>query len=266
MKLAFIGGGNMGEAMLASVLEHGLSTASDICVSDVSSERRENLKKQYNVAVTESNNKAVIGKDIIVLAVKPQNMAEVLAGLKGSLQPDQLVISIAAGVKIDTLSKGLEHNCIVRVMPNTPAQIGLGMSGWTTTSGVTGEQKEQVRAVLGVMGKEICFDDEKYLDMVTAVSASGPAYIFLMAEAMIDAAIAIGLSAGEAREMVLQTIQGAAGLMQKSDKPPAQLRQDVTSRGGTTERALHVFQEGKFNELVSKAIEAAYHRAIELGI
>lgn len=255
----------MGEAMLASVLERGLGSASDICVSDTIPGRRENLKKQYNVAVTESNKEAVIDKDIVVLAVKPQNMAEVLADLKGRIQPEQLIMSIAAGVKIDTLRKGLGHECIVRVMPNTPAQIGLGMSGWAATVGVNGEQKEQVRAILGAMGKEIYFDDEKYLDMVTAVSASGPAYIFLMAEAMINAATTIGLSADEAEEMVLQTIQGAAGLMQKSDKPPAQLRQDVTSRGGTTERALHVFQEGQFNDLVRKAIEAAYRRAIELG-
>jgi len=265
MKIAFIGGGNMGEAMVAAVLDKKLAMPDGICVSDVSQTRREYLKKQYDVAVAESNREAVDGKDIVVLAVKPQNLAEVLADLKGSLKPDLLVLSIVAGVKIDNISQGLGHHRVVRCMPNTPAQVGFGMSAWTATEEVTEEQKGQSRAILGAMGREIFFDSEKYIDMVTAVSGSGPAYVFLLAESLIDAAVNIGLPRKEAEELVSQTILGSAYLMQKSGKPPAELRRNVTSRGGTTERALQVFEEGGFIKLVEDAVKAAYRRAKELG-
>ena len=265
MKIAFIGGGNMGEAMVAAVLDKKLAMPDGICVSDVSQTRREYLKKQYDVAVAESNREAVDGKDIVVLAVKPQNLAEVLADLKGSLKPDLLVLSIVAGVKIDNISQGLGHHRVVRCMPNTPAQVGFGMSAWTATEEVTEEQKGQSRAILGAMGREIFFDSEKYIDMVTAVSGSGPAYVFLLAESLIDAAVNIGLPRQEAEELVSQTILGSAYLMQKSGKPPAELRRNVTSRGGTTERALQVFEEGGFIKLVEDAVKAAYRRAKELG-
>ena len=265
MKIAFIGGGNMGEAMVTAVLDKKLAMPDGICVSDVSQTRREYLKKQYDVAVAESNREAVDGKDIVVLAVKPQNLAEVLADLKGSLKPDLLVLSIVAGVKIDNISQGLGHHRVVRCMPNTPAQVGFGMSAWTATEEVTEEQKGQSRAILGAMGREIYFDSEKYIDMVTAVSGSGPAYVFLLAESLIDAAVNIGLPRQEAEELVSQTILGSAYLMQKSGKPPAELRRNVTSRGGTTERALQVFEKGGFTRLVEDAVEAAYRRAKELG-
>jgi len=265
MKIAFIGGGNMGEAMVTAVLDKKLAMPDGICVSDVSQTRREYLKKQYDVAVAESNREAVDGKDIVVLAVKPQNLAEVLADLKGSLKPDLLVLSIVAGVKIDNISQGLGHHRVVRCMPNTPAQVGFGMSAWTATEEVTEEQKGQSRAILGAMGREIYFESEKYIDMVTAVSGSGPAYVFLLAESLIDAAVNIGLPRKEAEELVSQTILGSAYLMQKSGKPPAELRRNVTSRGGTTERALQVFEEGGFIKLVEDAVKAAYRRAKELG-
>ena len=172
----------MGEAMLAAILEKGLSTPEAVSVSDVRSERREHLKNKYGVAVTESNKEAVAGKDVVVLAVKPQNLTEVMAGLKGCLKPSQLVLSIIAGARIGTLCQGLNHKRVVRAMPNTPAQIGAGISAWTATAEVTEVQRGWARAILGAMGKEIYFDDEKYLDMATAVSGSGPAYFFLFAE------------------------------------------------------------------------------------
>ena len=255
----------MGEAMLSSLLSRNICTPAAITVSDVSIERRNYLEKQYKIAITDNNGDAVNGKDIVVLAVKPQNMSEVMDSLKKYLKPEQLVISIAAGTKIGTLSEGLGQGRIARVMPNTPAQIGFGMSGWTATTEVTVEQRESVKAILGAMGEEIFFEDEKYLDMVTAVSASGPAYFFLMAESMIDAAKAIGLSQEEAEKLVSQTMLGVAQLIKQSEKAPATLRENVTSRGGTTERALAVFNEGGFKNLVKQAIEAAYARAQEMG-
>lgn len=251
--------------MVASLLEKKLCKPADICVSDVSEPRREYFKKQCGVAVTAGNREAVNGKDIVVLAVKPQNLPEVMADLKGYLKPAQLVLSIVAGVKISTIAQGLGHSCVVRCMPNTPARVGFGMSGWTATGEVTGEQKEQAQAILGAMGREIYFDNEKYLDMVTAVSGSGPAYVFLLAESLVDAVVSIGLPRKEAEELVSQTILGSAHLMQKSGKPPAELRRNVTSRGGTTERALQVFEKGGFARIVEEAVKAAYERAKELG-
>ena len=255
----------MAEAMLSSILSKGLSIPNNICVSDISVRRLKYLKEKYSVIVIESNKDAVADADIVILAVKPQNITEVIADLKGNLETNQLAISIVAGVKINTILKGLEHSRIVRVMPNTPAQIGYGMSAWMATVDVTEEQKRQIQSILRSMGKEVYFNNEKYLDMVTAVSASGPAYIFLLAESMIDAAVDIGLPHEKAKELVLQTILGAAHLMQASSEPPDVLRQSVTSRGGTTERALEVFERGGFSTLILRAIKVAYERAKELG-
>ena len=265
MKIAFVGGGNMGEAMLVAVLERGLSTLEAVGVGDVSTERRRYLKNQYGVEVTESNKEAAKNKDVIVLAVKPQNLSTVMTELNGCIKSTQLVLSIIAGASINTLRQGLGHSRVVRAMPNTPAQVGAGISVWTATAEVTAEQRGWARAILGAMGREIYFDDEKYLDMATAVSGSGPAYFFLLAESLIDAAVHIGLPQNEAEELVLQTMLGSAHLMQKSDKPPAELRRNVTSPGGTTDRALQVFEEGGFTKLVKEAVRAAYNRARELG-
>ena len=265
MQIAFIGGGNMGEAILAAVLQKGLAASSDICISDISPERCEYLKEKYQVAVTGSNQDAVQDTDILVLAVKPQNINDIFNELKGSLEPDQLILSIVAGVKINTIYQALGHHRIVRVMPNKPAQVGLGMSGWTATGKVTEKQREWTRTILGAMGREIYFDDEKYLDMVTAVSASGPAYFFLFAECLADAAVDIGLPEKEAEKLVAQTMLGAANLLEKSGETPAELRRKVTSKGGTTERALQVFEEGKLAALIRKAVRAAHRRAKELG-
>lgn len=265
MKIAFIGGGNMGEAILAAVLRKGLAEPSDISVSDVSPERREHLKKKHQVGIAENNWDAVNGRNIVVLAVKPQSINDVYHELIGCLLPDQLVLSIVAGVKITAICQELGHRRVVRVMPNTPAQIGMGMSGWTATDDVTAEQREWTRAILGAMGREIFFDDEKYLDMVTAVSGSGPAYFFLLAECLARAAVDIGLPRGEAEVLVAQTMLGAANLLDKSGETPAALRRKVTSKGGTTERALQVFEEGKLAEITRQAVRAAYRRSGELG-
>jgi pyrroline-5-carboxylate reductase len=255
----------MGEAMLRALLEKKMCLPADISVSDISVTRREYLEERYGVSVTASNKEAAGGKNMVVLAVKPQHIPEVLADLKGVLKPDQLVISIAAGVRISTITAGLGHRNVVRTMPNTPAQIGLGISGWTATDEVNAEQKAWVRLILSVMGKEIYFSDEAYLDMVTAVSGSGPAYLYLFAESLIDAAVELGLSRKDAQALVLQTLLGAAHLMIKSDKTPAELRRDVTSKGGTTEQAVRVFEESQLDKIVGKAVKAACQRAKELG-
>lgn len=265
MKIAFIGGGNMGEAMLSAILEKGLSTPDAVGVGDVRGERRDHLHEKYGVVVAEDNREVAGSGDIVVMAVKPQNLAEVMAELNGCLKPIQLVLSIIAGARINSLCQGLSHSRVVRAMPNTPAQVGAGISAWTATAEVTEEQREWVRAILGAMGKEIYFDDEKYLDMATAVSGSGPAYFFLLAESLVDAAVHIGLPRDAAEELVLQTMLGSAHLMRESGKTPAELRQNVTSPGGTTAQALNILEEGRFSDLIREAVRAAYNRAKELG-
>ncbi|MFC2014064.1 pyrroline-5-carboxylate reductase [Chloroflexota bacterium] len=265
MKTAFIGGGNMGEAMLAAILEKGLSVPQDILVSDVIEARRQYLKQRYSVIVLSNNLGALPTGDVIVLAIKPQNLVGVMAELSGRLKPTQLVLSIIAGAKIDTLHRGLKHGCIVRAMPNTPAQIGEGMSVWTATAEVTEEQRAGAGSIIGAMGKEIYVDNEKYIDMATAVSGSGPAYVFLFMESLVDAAVDIGLPRDMAQKLVLQTIVGAGHFVQKSGKELDELRRMVTSPGGTTAEALLQFEEGKLLETVKQAVEAAYNKARELG-
>jgi len=265
MKIAFIGGGNMGEAMVSAILDKGLAEPEATCVSDVDKRRRDYLARKYSVAVTGSNRQAVGGGDVVVLAVKPQNLAEVMTELGGRLKPAQLVLSIVAGARIDTLSLGLRHGSIVRAMPNTPAQIGEGISVWTATADVTAQQKGWASSILGAMGKEIYVDDERYIDMATAVSGSGPAYVFLFMESLVDAAIGIGLPQDIAKELVLQTMLGSGHFAQKSGKELAELRRMVTSPGGTTAEALLQFEKGEFAELVKRAVKAAYNKARELG-
>jgi pyrroline-5-carboxylate reductase len=265
MKIALIGGGNMGEAVLAAVLTRALAEPESISVSDVSQSRLDYLEKQYSVTVTPDNPEAISDKDLIILAVKPQSLPELLAELKGKVKSTQLILSIIAGAKISTIFLGLDHNAVVRAMPNTPAQIGEGMSVWTATSDVTDQQKQSVKAILGAMGRELYVDDEAYLDMATAVSGSGPAYFFLMVEALVDAAVEIGLTRDMAQELVLQTMLGSGKFIQSSDEAPAELREKVTSPGGTTAAALAQFEKGAFNELVRRAVRAAYERAKELG-
>ncbi len=265
MKISFIGGGAMGEAILAAVLNRGLSNPQAIWISDAKEERRQHLKQTYGVSVTEINRDAAAKGDIITLAIKPQNLPEVMPELSSQIKPGQLILSIIAGARIDTLCKGLDHRQVVRVMPNTPAQIGEGISVWTATSEVTEAQKEQAKAILSTMGREIFMADEGYLDIATAVSGSGPAYFFLFVEYLVEAAVRIGLAEDTAQELVLQTMLGSGQLLKKSGKSPAELRRMVTSPGGTTAVALEQFENGNFKELVAKAVAAAYRRSQELG-
>ena len=265
MKIAFIGGGNMGEAMLSAILDCGLTVAWDVSVSDPSEERRKYLGEKYEVQALADNLVATKGAEVVVLAVKPQYLAPVIADLAGQLKPSQLVLSIIAGATISTLHNGLKHNRIVRVMPNTPAQIGEGMSVWTATPEVTKKQRGWAGSILQAIGKEIYADDEKYLDMATAISGSGPAYFFLFVESLVEAGVKIGFTREVAQELVVQTMLGSGHLIEKSSKSPAELRLMVTSKGGTTAEALRVFEEGGFGNLVTQAVKAAYNRARELG-
>ncbi|MFC2017417.1 pyrroline-5-carboxylate reductase [Chloroflexota bacterium] len=264
MKIAFIGGGNMGEAILSAVLER-LPTPHSISISDISDTRRIYIEQKYGVAAMGDNRLAVERSDVVVLAIKPQNLVEVMAELNSQLKSSQLVLSIIAGARIDTLCRGLSHSRVVRAMPNTPAQIGEGISVWTATTEITELQKEWAGSILGAMGREIYVDDEKYIDMATAVSGSGPAYFFLMVESLVDAAVHIGLPREIAQELVLQTMLGSGHFIQRSGKLPAELRRMVTSPGGTTAEALLQLEKGGFSDLVMQAVRTAYNKAKRLG-
>ena len=255
----------MGRAMLHALPANSLCKLDDITVADKDPARLAQLKKDFNVKTTQNNLEAIRDTDVVILAIKPQNLDEVMTEIGGRLKNNQLVLSIIAGKSIATLEQGLKHKAIVRAMPNTPAQIGQGMTVWTATAGVTEPQKALVRSILGSMGKESYIADERYIDMATAVSGSGPAYLFLFMESLINAAVDIGLSPDKARELVLETVIGAAAYARQSDKGLAQLRDMVTSPGGTTAEALKVLETGDFSELIKKSVAAAHERAKQLG-
>ncbi len=263
MRIAFIGGGTMGEAMIKCLLAKAVVTPGDIVVSDVSGPRRELLSRECGVTTVADNRKAIEGCDIVVLAVKPQHLAQVMDELKNPL-PQQTILSIVAGAGVSTLCRGLSHSSVVRAMPNMPAQIGEGMTVWTTTAEVTEEQKETAQSILSALGKEIYVPDEKYLDMATAVSGSGPAYVFLFIEGLIDAGVHIGLPRNIAEELVIQTVLGSVQTVKKTSKHPAELRNMVTSPGGTTTEALLKLEKGRFRSLLLEAVAAAYEKAKHL--
>ncbi|MBM3132503.1 MAG: pyrroline-5-carboxylate reductase [Chloroflexi bacterium] len=265
MKIAFIGAGVMAEAIISSLLKKDAAKPVDITASDVVQIRLAELKSRYGIECTQSNADAIMGKDVVVLSVKPQVFPQVADGLRGKFRPDQLVLSIMAGVRIDSLKLELAHGSIVRVMPNTPAQIGEGMSVWTATSAVRENQKEMARTILSALGKEIHVEDEKYIDMATAVSGSGPAYVFLIIEALTDAAVHIGMPRPMASQLVMQTVLGSARFAESSGKHPAELKGMVTSPGGTTAEGLLSLEKGGLRGILTQAVIAAYEKAQSLG-
>ena len=264
MRLAFIGGGRMAEAMITGVLSKGIVDHGDISVGEMIEERCRTLRERYNILATTSNAEVAERADIVVLAVKPQNLEEVLSQLNGGLQPGQSVLSIVAGARTSTLVDCLSHSSVIRVMPNTPAQIGEGMTLWTS-SNVNEETLELTRSVLATMGEEIYVTEEKYLDMATALSASGPAYVFLFIESLIDAGVYVGLPRDMARTLALQTVLGSAKLMKETGQHPAELKDMVTSPGGTTVEGLLALEEGELRSTVINAVIAAYKKSQELG-
>jgi len=264
-KIAFIGGGNMGQAMAAAVIKNRLAEPQDVSISDVSQERLDKLKSELGVFTSTDNLEVASRGEIIVLSVKPQTLAGVMAGLSGKLNPKSLVFSIIAGKKMGTLVEGLKHQAVVRAMPNTPAQIGKGVTVWTATRDVTPTQRVNAVAIVSVMGHGIYTGYESYLDLATAVSGSGPAYVFLFMEALMAAAKEIGMPEEMSRTLVFHTVLGSTQYAQASAKDLAELRRNVTSPGGTTAEALKVFEQGDFTGLVKKAVVVAYRRAQELG-
>ncbi|MDW7992859.1 MAG: pyrroline-5-carboxylate reductase [Anaerolineae bacterium] len=263
--LSFIGSGTMAEAMIRGLLHRRLIVPERILASGPRPERGEELQRQYGVRWTTDNREAAQGADIVVLSVKPQVLPGVLSELAGTLQPEQLVLSIVAGARIEYIARVLNHEAIVRAMPNTPAQIGEGMSVWTATPAVTPQQREQARWLLSALGKELFVHDEDSIDMATAVSGTGPTYVFLVMEALVDAAVHLGFSRRVAQELVIQTVIGSALFARESGKHLAELRNMVTSPGGTSAEAIYQLEKGGLRTVISKAVWAAYQKSRLLG-
>jgi pyrroline-5-carboxylate reductase len=263
--IAVIGPGVMAEAIISGLLRDGLTAPGLVQVSGPRIERVEDLQNRFGVKPFTDNAAAVEGADVVILAVKPQRLERVLAVLKDQVAPGALVLSIVAGASIQTLSAGLNHPSVVRAMPNTPAQIGEGIAVWAASHTVTDDQREMARRLLGALGKEIFVEEESYLDMATALSGSGPAYVFMFMEAMIDAGVHLGFPRRIAEELVVETLRGSVDYYARRMAHPATLRNEVTSPGGTSAAALYYLEKAGFRTAISRAIWAAYERSQELG-
>jgi pyrroline-5-carboxylate reductase len=276
-RLSFIGAGVMAEAMIRGLLRNELVAPEQVIGSHPRASRREELSAKYGISMTDSNLEAALScrheqgpeplgcLSIVILAVKPQRLGKVLRELKDALHKDQLVVSIVAGAKIKTIAEGLAHASVVRAMPNTPAQIGEGITAWAASEKVTEDQEGQVSALLNALGKTLQVENERQIDMATALSATGPTYIFLVMEALIDAGVHLGFSRHVAEELVLQTMLGSVRFAQESQKHPAELRNMVTSPGGTSAEAIYQMEKGSLRTVLSKAVWAAYQHSVSLG-
>ena len=265
LHLTFIGAGAMGSAIIGGLLSRHQLAPGHITASDRHRERLHEVREKFQINTTLDNLTAARKGQVVVLAVKPQVLPAVFADLHSQIKPGALVVSIVAGATIDAITTGLNHRGIVRTMPNTPAQVGEGMTVWTATPEVSDAQHAQAEAIIEALGHQLFVDDETFLDMATAISGTGPSYVFLLMEALIDASVHLGFSRADARQLVIQTIRGSAIFAEQSTVHPAEMRNLVTSPGGTSAEALYQLEKGSFRTVISKAVLAAYKRSVALG-
>lgn len=269
-QLVFVGCGVMAEAMIAGLLRKKLVDSKQIVATHPRRNRRGELSEKYDIGVFEHNAEAIKNVNenadsIIALCVKPQRLEGVLHELKDSVNQNQIVLSIIAGAKIETISGALGNQKIVRAMPNTPSQIGAGITAWTCTEGISETERTQVKALLTALGKELYVETENMIDMATSLSATGPTYVFMVMEALTDAGVHMGFSREMAKELVQETMLGSVLFAMESHKHPAELRNMVTSPGGTSADAIYQMEKGGLRTVLSKAVYAAYQRAVALG-
>jgi pyrroline-5-carboxylate reductase len=268
--LAFVGCGVMAESIIAGLLRKNLVGAQQIFGSHPRANRRRELNEKYGIQVFEKNIEAVDAvksseNSIVALCVKPQRLKGVLQELKGVVTPNQIVLSIIAGARLETISEALGNQKIIRAMPNTPSQIGAGMTAWTCTEEISESEKARVKALLTALGKELFVETENMIDMATSLSATGPTYIFMVMEALTDAGVHMGFSREVSKELVQETMLGAVLFAMESHRHPAELRNMVTSPGGTSAEAIYQMEKGSLRTVLSKAVYAAYRRAVALG-
>ena len=265
LRVSFVGAGTMAEAIIRGLLQRQVVAPGDVVASAPRAERRAYLAETYGLRAVAQNAEAARDVDVVLLCVKPQTVPHVLPELREVLDTRQLVISIAAGVSLQTLERLSYHPAIVRSMPNTPAHVGEGMTVWVASHAVTPTQLAHTRTIFQALGRELQVDSEDFLDMATSISGCGPAYLFLVMEALTDAGVQIGLPRYIASELVTQTVLGAARLAQESARHPAALKNAVTSPGGTAAAALYQLEKGGLRPTMADAVMAAYQRSIALG-
>jgi pyrroline-5-carboxylate reductase len=264
-QFAIIGPGVMAEAMIIGLLKNQVVQPENIIAAGPRQTRLDELSAHYRIQTNTDNATAAHNADVIILCVKPQKFQDVINDLNGKIPEQGLLISIIAGATLDSLSQGLQHAMVVRAMPNTPAQVGEGMTVWTQSNKTTDSQHSIAQKILAALGKEIYVEEESYIDMATAVSGTGPAYVFLFLESLIDAGVHLGLPRRIAEEMVLQTLKGSVAYYTQNASHPARLRNQVTSPGGTSATALYYLEKMGFRTAISRAIWAAFTRSQELG-
>jgi pyrroline-5-carboxylate reductase len=264
-RFAFVGSGAMAEAMIKGLTTKANVPGDHVTASGPRPERGEELHSRYAVCHTTDNLSAIDGARIVVLSVKPQVLPGVMEQLAGKIAPEALVLSIVAGARIEAIAHALRHTSLVRSMPNTPAQIGLGMTVWTCDAALSEAHRTQAQAVFQSFGEEVFVADERYLDMATALSGTGPAYVFLFMEAMVDAGVHMGFSRRVAEQMVYQTVLGSVEYARQAGRHLATLRNQVTSPGGTSAEALYHIEKGGLRTVMSRAIWAAYQKSRKLG-
>jgi pyrroline-5-carboxylate reductase len=263
--IATVGSGVMAEAMIAGLLRGNLVAAAQVVASHPRAERRAALAETHGIGVVASNVDAVEGADVIILAVKPQMLARVGREIGPHLREGQLVLSVLAGPTTSALVATLGHDQVVRAMPNTPARIGSGMTVWYATPATTEDQRAQAKSLLSALGAELEVEDEKWVAMATAISGTGPAYVFLVMEALIDAAVHLGFPRHIAHDIVIETLEGSTRFAKQSGDHPAVLRNMVTSPAGTSAAAIHELESGRLRTVLSEAVWAAFRRTVELG-
>lgn len=265
MRIAIIGGGFMGEAFLRGILRAELATPAELAVAELMEARRLQLR-EHNVRVTDDAESACIGAELVLFAVKPQDFADTAHALQGKFATNAVVVSIAAGVRLDDVKRHSGHRACVRVMPNLPAAIGQGAAVYLPSPEVSAGQRQLVRQLLDAVATAVVeVEDDDSVDLATALHGSGPAYVYLLVEAMIDAAVRMGMKRDDAQSLVLATVAGAAHYAIETGRHPADLRNAVTSPGGTTAAALAELESSGMRAAIDEAIEAAYLRAVELG-
>ena len=265
MRVGIVGAGVMAEAIIAGLLADHAVEAGMLVASHPRRERREALAERHGIRPVSANRDALGDAEVVVLAVKPQMLVRVMRDLRGRIGADQVVVSIVAGATLRTLVDGLQHASVVRAMPNTPSQIRRGISVWAASEACTARQRDQARAVLRALGDERQVDDETFVAMATALSGTGPTYLFAVMEALIDAGVHLGFPRELAHDLVVETLVGSAEYARQSELHPAQLRNAVTSPGGTSAAAIYELEKGRIRTVFSDAVWAAYRRTLELG-
>lgn len=265
MKILIVGGGNMGKTYARAFLRSHITTKEDLMILEKSADRWEDLAKEDIGSVCKHPKDCLEQADLVILAVKPQDAEQLFSTMKAIVDPQQVFLSIMAGVKMETIAKGLGTPKVIRAMPNLPAQIGMGMTAYTSTDEVTRIELVMVQNLLNTTGKSIYVEDEKLIDAATAISGSGPAYVFFFMKAMIEAGRNLGFSESEAELLVSQTFKGAIDLFRKDDNSCEQWISRVASRGGTTEAALNSFSQTSLYQDIISGAQAAMDRAVELG-